>query len=198
MSTVVNLRKGQRVELAKGISKLKIDLSWKPSTVAKTWDLDIMAIELDEDQLLVNEDIRRLVFYNTPGLSDPDGALTHSGDDRTGEGDGEEMNLNVTKLNSEVKEIIFILNIFESMKKGQNFGEVKNTTLRIFYDDNTIPDLVYKLEEEDSHKTATVLKVCSLYKSGGVWKLKAINEGITGTLTSVLKNYGLESNDNSI
>jgi tellurium resistance protein TerD len=108
------------------------------------------------------------------------------------------MKLNLSKLNQNVKEVIFILNIFESMKKGQNFGEIKGITLRIFCDDNTIPDLVYKLEEEDSHKTATVLKICSIYKSGGIWKVRAINEGVTGTLTSVLSNYGLSSNDNSI
>lgn len=192
----VNLRKGQRVELAKGINKMRIELTWTPSRKAESWDLDIMAIEVDEDQLLANDDVRRLVFYNNQ--SDPEGALTHSGDDRTGDGNGETMRLLISKMNQDVKEVIFILNIFESMKKNQNFGEIKGTTLRIFYDDNKIPDLVYKLEEEDSHKTATVLKVCSIYKSGGIWKVKAINEGITGTLTSVLSNYGLSSNDNSI
>lgn len=192
----VNLRKGQRVELAKGISKLRIELTWTASRKAQSWDLDIMAIETDDDQLLAKDDPRRLVYYNN--LQDPENALVHSGDDRTGEGDGEEMKLDLSKVNSDVKEIIFILNIFESMKNGQNFGEIKGTTLRIFYDNNTIPDLVYKLEEEDSHKTATVLKVCSVYRSGGIWKFKAINEGVTGTLTSVLSNYGLGSNDNSI
>lgn len=192
----VNLRKGQRVELAKGISKLRIELTWTASRKAQSWDLDIMAIETDDDQLLAKDDPRRLVYYNN--LQDPENALVHSGDDRTGEGDGEEMKLDLSKVNSDVREIIFILNIFESMKNGQNFGEIKGTTLRIFYDNNTIPDLVYKLEEEDSHKTATVLKVCSVYRSGGIWKFKAINEGITGTLTSVLSNYGLGSNDNSI
>lgn len=192
----VNLRKGQRVELAKGINKMRIELTWKPSRRAQSWDLDIMAIELDEEQLLAQDDPKRLVYYNN--LSDPEKALIHSGDDRTGEGDGEEMKLEPSKMNQDVKEVIFILNIFESMKNGQNFGEIKGATLRIFYDDNTIPDLVYNLEEEDSHKTATVLKVCSIYRSGGIWKVKAINEGVTGTLSSVLTNYGLGSNDNSI
>lgn len=192
----VNLRKGQRVELAKGINKMRIELTWKPSRRAQSWDLDIMAIELDEEQLLAQDDPKRLVYYNN--LSDPEKALIHSGDDRTGEGDGEEMKLEPSKMNQDVREVIFILNIFESMKNGQNFGEIKGATLRIFYDDNTIPDLVYNLEEEDSHKTATVLKVCSIYRSGGIWKVKAINEGVTGTLSSVLTNYGLGSNDNSI
>ena len=192
----VNLRKGQRVELTKGINKMRIELTWKPSRRAQSWDLDIMAIELDEEQLLAQDDPKRLVYYNN--LSDPEKALIHSGDDRTGEGDGEEMKLEPSKMNQDVREVIFILNIFESMKNGQNFGEIKGATLRIFYDDNTIPDLVYNLEEEDSHKTATVLKVCSIYRSGGIWKVKAINEGVTGTLSSVLTNYGLGSNDNSI
>lgn len=196
MPATVNLRKSQRVELAKGINKMKIELVWNPSRNAESWDLDIMAIEVDEDQLLANDDPKSLVFYNNP--SDTDGALTHSGDDRTGEGNGETMMLDLPKLNQNVKEVIFILNIFESMKKGQNFGEIKGITLRIFCDDHTIPDLVYKLEEDDSHKTATVLKICSIYKSGGIWKVRAINEGVTGTLTSVLGNYGLGSNDNSI
>lgn len=192
----VNLRKGQRVELAKGISKLRIELTWKPSRKIESWDLDIMAIELDEDQLLSQDNPNRLVYYNN--LQDPEKALVHSGDDRNGEGAGEEMKLDLSKVSPEVREVIFILNIFESMKNGQNFGEVKGTTLRIFYDNNTIPDLVYNLEEEDSHKTATVLRICSIYRSGGIWKFKAINEGVTGTLTSVLSNYGLGSNDNSI
>ena len=192
----VNLRKGQRVELTKGINKMRIELTWKPSRRAQSWDLDIMAIELDEEQLLAQDDPKRLVYYNN--LSDPEKALIHSGDDRTGEGDGEEMKLEPSKMNQDVREVIFILNIFESMKNGQNFGEIKGATLRIFYDDNTIPDLVYNLEEEDSHKTATVLKVCSIYRSGGIWKVKAITEGVTGTLSSVLTNYGLGSNDNSI
>lgn len=192
----VNLRKGQRVELAKGINKLRIELTWNASRKAQSWDLDIMAIEVDEDQLIAKDDPRRLVYYNN--LQDPENALVHSGDDRTGDGDGEEMKLDLSKVSTDVKELIFILNIFESMKNGQNFGEIKGTTLRIFYDNNTIPDLVYNLEEEDSHKTATVLKVCSVYRSGGIWKFKAINEGVTGTLTSVLTNYGLGSNDNSI
>lgn len=192
----VNLRKGQRVELAKGISKLRIELTWKPSRKIESWDLDIMAIELDEDQLLSQDNPNRLVYYNN--LQDPEKALVHSGDDRNGEGAGEEMKLDLSKVSPEVREVIFILNIFESIKNGQNFGEVKGTTLRIFYDNNTIPDLVYNLEEEDSHKTATVLRICSIYRSGGIWKFKAINEGVTGTLTSVLSNYGLGSNDNSI
>lgn len=196
MSNVVNLRKGQRVELAKGISKLRIELTWQASRKAESWDLDIMALELNEDQLIANGDISHLVFYNN--LKDPQGALVHSGDDRTGEGDGEEMRLDVSKLHSGVKEVLFVLNIFESMKKNQNFGEIKHTVLRIYYDDDTIPALVYNLEEEESHRTATVLKVVSIYKSGGMWKVKAINEGVTSSLSSVLANYGLESNDKSI
>lgn len=192
----VNLRKGQKVELSKGINKMRIELTWKPSRKAQSWDLDIMAIELDEEQLLAQDDPNRLVYYNN--LQDPEKALVHSGDDRNGEGAGEEMKLDLSKVSPEVREVIFILNIFESMKNGQNFGEVKGTTLRIFYDNNTIPDLVYNLEEDDSHKTATVLRICSIYRSGGIWKFKAINEGVTGTLTSVLSNYGLGSNDNSI
>lgn len=196
MSNVVNLRKGQRVELAKGISKLRIELTWQASRKAESWDLDIMALELNEDQLIANGDISHLVFYNN--LKDPQGALVHSGDDRAGEGDGEEMRLDVSKLHSGVKEVLFVLNIFESMKKNQNFGEIKHTVLRIYYDDDTIPALVYNLEEEESHRTATVLKVVSIYKSGGMWKVKAINEGVTSSLSSVLANYGLESNDKSI
>lgn len=196
MSNVVNLRKGQRVELAKGISKLRIELTWQASRKAESWDLDIMALELNEDQLIANGDISHLVFYNN--LKDPQGALVHSGDDRTGESDGEEMRLDVSKLHSGVKEVLFVLNIFESMKKNQNFGEIKHTVLRIYYDDDTIPALVYNLEEEESHRTATVLKVVSIYKSGGMWKVKAINEGVTSSLSSVLANYGLESNDKSI
>ena len=155
-----------------------------------------MAIELDNEQLLANNDASSFVFYNN--LQDRNKALVHSGDDRTGEGNGEEMKLDLSKLNPNVSEIIFILNIFESMQKNQNFGEIKNAVLRIYYNENTIPDLVYKLEDDASHNTATVLKICSIYRSGEIWKVRAINEGVTSTLTSVLSNYGLGSTDNSI
>lgn len=192
----VSLKKGQRVEISKGISKLKIELTWDPSKKAESWDLDIMALELDAEQLIAGGDGRRLVFYNN--LKDPENALTHSGDDRTGEGDGEEMKLDLTKLPDSVSEILFVLNIFESMSKDQNFGEIKNAKLRIFYDGHSIPDLVYNLEEDESHKTATVLKVISIYRSGSLWKVRAINEGVTSTLSKVLKNYGLDTDDNSI
>lgn len=195
----VNLSKGSKpVELAKGISSLKVDLTWKPSSSAKTWDLDIMALELDEDGLLFNADPRYLVFYNSEGLADPEKAVLHKGDDRTGAGDGEEMNVSLSKVNPGVKEIIFILNIFESNKLHLNFGEIKNIKLRIYQDNSSIPSLVYDLEEESSHKTATVLKIFSLYRSGGIWKVKAVNEGVTSTLSGVLKTYGIDSTDNSI
>ena len=120
-----NLRKGQRVELAKGLKKLRIELTWQASRKAEAWDLDIMGIELDEDQLLCKDDVRRFVFYGNEKLSDPEGALVHSGDDRTGEGDGEEMILNLDKLNPDVKEIMFILNIFESMKNNQTSEKLR-------------------------------------------------------------------------
>lgn len=115
MSNVVNLRKGQRVELAKGVNKLRVELTWQASRKAETWDLDIMALELNAEQLIANNDICHLVFYNN--LKDPQGALVHSGDDRTGEGDGEEMRLDVSRLHPEVSEVLFILNIFESRRR---------------------------------------------------------------------------------
>lgn len=69
MSNVVNLRKGQRVELAKGIRKLRVELTWQASRKAESWDLDIMALELDSDQLIANGSGNHLVFYNN--LKDP-------------------------------------------------------------------------------------------------------------------------------
>ena len=101
----VNLRKGQRVELAKGISKLRIELTWKPSRKIESWDLDIMAIELDEDQLLAQDNPNRLVYYNN--LQDPEKALVHSGDDRNGEGAGEEMKLDLSKVSPEVRGYLY-------------------------------------------------------------------------------------------
>jgi tellurium resistance protein TerD len=190
----VNLKKGSRVELAKGVNNLKIEITW--SAAHSTLDLDIMALELDSEQLIANNDINHLIFYNN--LKDPQGALVHSGDDRTGEGDGEEMKLDISKLDENVSEVLFIINIFESTKKNQNFGEIKHAVVRIYYNNESIPALVYNIEDEESHKTATVLKVISIYKSGNIWKVRAINEGVTSTLNHVLTNYGLESNDNSI
>lgn len=197
---IINLSKGAVVGLTKGIQHLKVDLSWTPSKTAQEYDLDIMALELDEDGIIIDadkDDCKYLVFYNC--LSDKEEAVIHSGDDRTGEGDGEEMNVFISKLNPEVKSIVFVLNIFKSKDRHQNFGEIKNIKVRIYQDDEALPSLVYNLEEDSSHSTATVLKVISIYKSkSGAWTVKAINEGVTSTLTGVLKSYGVTTNDSSI
>lgn len=194
----VKLSKGSRVELEKGVSKVRFDLSWTPSDSAQDYDLDIIAVELNSDQTLFEDDPRYLIFYNN--LQDPNGGVKHMGDDRTGE-NGERIEANLDNIPKGVKEVLFILNIFKSGQRHQNFGEIHNIKLRAYTDENTdIPALMYDLENETSHKTATVLKVFSVYRSegGGLWKVRAINEGVTSTLAGVLRSFGIDVDDNSI
>lgn len=197
----VNLTKGQNVKLTKGVQQVRMGLSWDANDNGKPVDLDAMAIELTgKDGKCVADDF--LVFYGSEHRlngkpTDPVHAVIHSGDNLTGEGDGDDevIIVDFSKLDPRVNAILFIINIYQGKERGQNFGMVKNPKARLYYSDNSVADLVYELDEDFS--TETTMEFCMLYKHNDEWKFKAIGEANGCNLTEELKKYGIPTSGNA-
>jgi len=186
----INLQKGQKVDLTKtnqGVSKFKVGLGWNPNTaVGGEFDLDATAFILGADGKALSEN--HMVFYNNK--TSPLGVLIHSGDNRTGAGDGDDETIlfDVSKVTNEEK-IVFVVTIHEADAKRQNFGQVNGSYIRIMNADNNQEILKFDLNEDYSTETAMIFG--ELYKKDGEWKFQAVGTGMKGGLKDYVTQYGL-------
>lgn len=190
----VNLKKGQKIDLTKGkagLSKLLIGLGWDVNKYdgGSDFDLDASAFLLGADGKAPNE--QNFVFYSN--LTDPAEAVKHLGDNRTGEGEGddEQITVDLSQVPAAIDKIDFTVTIYEADERGQNFGQVSNAYIRIV-DEATGEELIrYDLGEDFSVETAVV--VGELYRHAGEWKFNAIGSGFQGGLAALVRNYGLDA-----
>ncbi|MFQ3544104.1 TerD family protein [Halobacillus rhizosphaerae] len=190
---VVQLSKGQRVDLTKtnpGLTKAVIGLGWDINKYHGGDDFD-----LDASAFLVNgqgkcEHDQDFVFYNN--LEHPSGGVVHTGDNRTGEGEGDDEQLVVDfgKVPSHVDKIGIAVTIHDADARSQNFGQVSNAFVRLVDESSNEELLRFDLGEDFSIETAVV--ICELYRNQGEWKFNAIGSGFSGGLASLCRNYGLE------
>lgn len=188
----INLKKGQKIDLTKGNPSLKhvrLGLGWDTNVFdgGADFDLDVSLfmvgksgkVEYDED----------FIFYNN--LKHPSEAVEHLGDNRTGDGDGddEEILVDFSKMPSHVDRIAVTVTIYEAKERRQNFGQVNNSYVRLVNSDNEEELLRYDLGEEFSIETAIV--VCEIYRHNGEWKFSAVGSGFEGGLEALCRNYGL-------
>lgn len=181
----INLQKGQRESIK--APKFTIGLGWdtNSSTTGKEFDLDASAFILGENKKILSE--RHFVFYNN--LKSPNEAIVHTGDNRTGEGEGddEQIIVDLSKIEDNATEICIVITIHEAEQRGQNFGQVRNSFIRIF-DTNTNEELLkYELEEDFSIETA--VEFGRIYKRSGEWKFEAVGMGMKGGLQDYLNKY---------
>ena len=183
---MINLQKGQRIEI--GLSKVGVGLGWDPNqSTGYDFDLDASAFMLGENGKLPQDEF--FVFYNNP-LS-PDQAVESSGDDMTGGnsdgGDHETLSVDLTKIDARIKEIIFTVTIHKAEERRQNFGQVRNSYIRIY---NAVSDeeiARYDLDEDFSVETA--VEFGRLYKRNGEWKFEAVGQGYKGGLQFFVDKY---------
>lgn len=131
------------------------------------------------------------IFYNN--LTSSDGSVTHTGDNRTGEGDGDDESLKI-KLDavpSEVDKIIFVVTIHDAQARRQSFGQVSGAFIRLVNDDNQTEVARYDLTEDASTETAMLFG--ELYRHNGEWKFRAVGQGYAGGLASVCAQYGINA-----
>ena len=135
-------------------------------------------------------DRKGIYFYGN--LTHPSESLKHMGDNLTGagEGDDEQIFVDLTKIPSNVSKVAFTVTIYEAEERGQNFGQVSNSFIRIV-DESTGREVIhYDLGEDFSIETAVV--VGELYKHNGEWKFNAIGSGFQGGLAALCGHYGIE------
>lgn len=190
----VNLSKGQRVSLDKSVTMARIGLGWDLNRYdgGQDFDLDACVFLLGADGKVVKDE--DFVFYNN--LSARNGAVVHNGDNRTGEGDGDDeaIIIDFTKVPEEIQKIAVTVTIFDAEQKHQNFGQVSNSYVRVLKVEN--PDdvsgeeqLRFDLVEEFSIETALV--VCEIYRYNGDWKFNAVAAGYQGGLEALCRAYGV-------
>lgn len=182
----INLEKGQRVNI--GLVRVGVGLGWDPSSrPGVDFDLDASAFMLGENSKTPLNEF--FVFYNN--LTSPDGAVSSSGDDRTGGnsdgGDDETLSVDLTRVDSRVTQIIFTATIHDAINRNQNFGQVHNAYIRVYNTDNNVDIARYDLDEDFS--TETAVEFGRLYKRGGEWKFEALGNGFSGGLSFFVDKY---------
>lgn len=189
----INLQKGQRVSLDNSMKLALVGLGWDTNRYdgGADFDLDASAFLLGENgKLLRDEDF---VFYNN--LNGRDGAVVHTGDNLTGDGDGDDevIMIDFSKIPSEIKKIAICVTIHDAEARRQNFGQVSNAYIRIAklsdeFDTVGEPVLKFDLEEEFSIETALV--VAEIYFKNGEWKFNAVAAGYQGGLEAICRSFG--------
>ncbi|MHB8126813.1 MAG: TerD family protein [Desulfitobacteriaceae bacterium] len=191
----ISLQKGQKIDLTKGnpgLSKVIVGLGWDTNKYSggSAFDLDASAFLLDKNGKASG--IEAFIFYNN--LVGGNGSVKHTGDNLTGDGDGDDEQIKVDLANvpANIDKIAITVTIHEAVQRGQNFGQVSNAFVRIISEQSGQEVLRYDLGEDYSVETA--LNVCELYRHGGEWKFNAVGSGFSGGLSALCANFGLDAN----
>jgi len=182
----INLQKGQKIEI--GLSKLTIGLGWDPNEgTGFDFDLDASAFLLNKDRRLAKES--HFIFYNN--LESPDGSVVHTGDDPDGnssDGDDDEaIIVDLTLIPSEIEELLFVVTIEDFVARKQNFGQVRNSYIRIV--DETKNEVVAKYELDEDFSIETAVEFGRLYKRNNEWKFEASGIGYKEDLGYFVNKY---------
>lgn len=189
----INLQKGERVSLDESMKLALVGLGWDTNRYdgGFDFDLDASAFLLGENGKLLRDD--DFIFYNN--LNGRNGAVVHTGDNLTGDGEGDDevIMIDFTKIPDEIKKIAICVTIHDAETRHQNFGQVSNAYIRIAkladeFDTVGEPVLKFDLEEEFSIETALV--VAEIYKKNGEWKFNAVASGYQGGLEAIVRSFG--------
>ena len=189
----INLSKGQKVDLTKGnpgLKKIMVGLGWDVNACdsGADFDVDAAAFMVGANGKCPTE--QEFIYYHN--LSHPSEALKHMGDNLTGEGEGddEQIEVDLAKIPANIEKVAFTVTIYDADTRRQNFGQVSNAFIRIV-DETTNTELIrYDLGEDFSIETAVV--VGELYRHNGEWKFNAIGSGFQGGLAALCGHYGIE------
>lgn len=187
----ISLTKGQNVSLSKTDPNLKnvlVGLGWDTrSTDGQDFDLDTSVFMATENGKVPSD--RHFIFYNQ--LVSPCGGVEHTGDNLTGDGDGddESMIVQLDKVESNIKSLFITVTIHDAEARRQNFGQVSNAFVRIVNNDTSEEIVRFDLSEDYSTETAMVFG--EIYRHNGEWKFRAIGQGYTGGLYSLCQQYGV-------
>jgi tellurium resistance protein TerD len=187
----VSLSKGGNVSLTKeapGLTAVIVGLGWDARTTTGTdFDLDASALLLNSSGKVVSD--QHFVFFNN--LKSPDGSVEHTGDNLTGEGEGddEQIKVNLAGVPAEVDKIVFPVSIYDAENRGQSFGQVRNAFIRVVNQANQQEIARYVLSEAASTETAMVFG--ELYRHGAEWECRASGQGYASGLRGIAQDFGV-------
>jgi tellurium resistance protein TerD len=187
----LSLQKGGNLSLSKtdpNLTKILVGLGWdERSTDGAGFDLDASAFLLTASGKVRGD--ADFIFYNQ--LKSTDGAVEHTGDNRTGQGEGDDESLKVdlTKVSADVAKIAFTVTIHDAEVRKQNFGQVANAFIRVVNDVTGTEIVRYDLAEDYSTETAMVFG--ELYRNNAEWKFRAVGQGYAGGLKAMCDQYGI-------
>ena len=187
----VSLSKGGNVSLTKqapGLSAVLVGLGWDERTTSgHDFDLDASALMLNAAGRVLSD--QHFVFFNN--LTSPDGSVEHTGDNLTGsgEGDDEQIKVDLSSVPAEVDRIVFPVSIYEAEARRQNFGQVRNAFIRVVNQADGAELSRYDLAEDASNETAMIFG--ELYRHAGDWKFRAVGQGYSSGLAGIARDYGV-------
>ncbi|MEM8740719.1 MAG: TerD family protein [Pseudomonadota bacterium] len=187
----VSLSKGGNVSLSKeapGLKAITVGLGWDTrATDGADFDLDAsLFITADTGKVRSDADF---IFYNN--VKSADGSVEHMGDNRTGEGEGddEQVKIALDKVATDVKKLVFAVTIHEADSRNQNFGMVQNAFIRVVNQAGEVEIARYDLSEDFSTETALIFG--EVYRHNDEWKFKAVGQGFAGGLGALAREHGV-------
>lgn len=187
----LSLSKGGNISLSKAdpnLTRILVGLGWDArSTSGNDFDLDASAFLLSEHGKVRSD--ADFIFYNQ--LKSADGSVEHTGDNRTGQGDGDDeaIRIDLSRVPQEITRIIFPVTIHDADARRQNFGMVRNAFIRVANADTQIEIARYDLSEDASVETAMIFG--EVYRHGPEWKFRAVGQGYAGGLYALAKDHGV-------
>ena len=200
----VSLQKGQKISLDKeagtALTRIKMGLGWDVASTPKSGgflgslfggggsndsiDLDASCIMFDASKQPIDA-----IWFGQ--LQSKDGSIVHTGDNRTGAGDGDDevIKVDLTKVPADVSKVVFCAVIYDGQARNQNFGQVANAYIRIVNTQGGAEVARYDLSEDSSTETAMIFG--ELYKNNGEWKFRAVGQGFAGGLGPLAASYGV-------
>jgi tellurium resistance protein TerD len=187
----VSLSKGGNVSLTKqapGLTAVLVGLGWDArTTTGADFDLDASALMVGTSGKILSD--AHFVFFNN--LTSPDGSVEHTGDNLTGEGEGDDeaIKVNLAAVPAEADKIVFTVSIYDAESRGQNFGQVRNAFIRVVNQADNAELTRYDLSEDYSNETAMIFG--ELYRYSGEWKFRAVGQGYASGLRGIALDFGV-------
>jgi len=186
----INLSKGGRIDLSKeapSLKKVALGLGWdtNDTDTGTEFDLDVSLFMLNGNGKIPQDNY--FIFYNN--LKSPDNSVEHQGDNRTGEGEGDDESIFVEldKIDNSIEELVIVVTIDEAEARNQNFGQVENSFVRLYDVDTNQEIAIYELDEDFS--TEIAVEFGRLYKKNGSWRFKAVGAGFNDGLQGFVNKF---------
>ncbi|KXZ20092.1 stress protein [Bacillus nakamurai] len=187
----ISLEKGQRIDLTKGkagLSKLLVGLGWDPVSSGGGFfgklfggggadiDCDASVLMLEHDKMT---DSKNVIYFGN--LKSRCGGVVHTGDNLTGDGDGddEQILVDLAKVPAHINKLVFVVNIYDCVRRKQDFGMIQNAFIRVVDQANSEELVTYNLRDNYSGRTSLI--AAEIYRQDGEWKFAAVGEGTNDT-----------------